>query len=541
MKTTTHFVMIVILTGLSGLIAAAPATGAEQTKSNKAAAGDVAALTEAIDRRIAKRWATQKITPAKEATDAEFLRRVYLDIVGKIPSTFEVRFFLADQSPNKRRQLVDRLLASPAYASHFTAVWRSVMIPEADSDPQVRYLATSFETWLHNKLAAGVGYDVIVREILTTPLSQPRRNPRFAGRDVTSPIAFYQAKQVKPENLAASTAQIFLGIQIQCAQCHDHPFDQWKREQFWGYAAFFAGLHRDEKNGRPGAIREVFDRRELAIPDTQKVVQAAFLDGRQPRWEFRVGSRVTLANWLTAAENPYFARATANRIWALFLGRGLVHPVDVFQADNPPSHPALLDELARQFADHQFDVKFLIRAITASRAYQLTSSKSHASQTNPADFARMTIRMLTSEQLVGSLSQATGLRQRGGINSRLRYSRNSPLGELASMFSQASGSESPQQMSVLQALAMMNGRLVADVTSLEKSATLAAISNYPGMTATQKVETLFLTTLSRRPREAELKRLARYVERGGPGKDPDKALGDVFWALLNSSEFIFNH
>ena len=158
--------------------------------------------------------------------------------------------------------------------------------------------------------------------------------------DQPTPLAFYLAKDVKPENLAASTARLFLGIRLECAQCHNHPFAQWKREQFWSYAAFFAGLGRqNQPDGSPGAIREIYDKRELAIPGASQVVSAAFLDGQEPNWKYRVGPRVTLADWVTAPQNPFFARAAVNRLWAYFFGTGLVDPVDDLGGQNPPSHP----------------------------------------------------------------------------------------------------------------------------------------------------------------------------------------------------------
>jgi hypothetical protein len=359
-----------------------------------------------------------------------------------------------------------------------------------------------------------------------------------------TPVGFYQAKQLKPENLAAGTARMFLGVRIECAQCHDHPFDAWKREQFWGYAAFFAGVERDQ-NGEKGAldaIRELFDRRELAIPGTDTKVVPTYLDGAQPKLKFRDSSRTKLADWMISDSNAYFAKTAVNRLWGQFFGIGIVNPVDDFTADNPPSHPELLDELARQFAGHKFDFKFLIRAVTASKTYQLSSRQTHKSQENPRLFARMALKGLTPEQLFDSIAQATGYHEPYANRNpgQLGMMNNGAREDFLQMFDNSRDSVIEQQTTILQALSMMNGQFVSDATGLDKSATLGAIAEFPLMTSGDRIEALYLAAFSRKPRTDELDRLVRYVDSGGAAKDPKKALSDVFWALLNSSEFLFN-
>src|SRR5262249_55281553 len=182
-----------------------------------------------------------------------------------------------------------------------------------------------------------------------------------------NPAAYYSAKEFKAENLAAGIARLFLGVRVECAQCHNHPFADWKRDQFWGFAAFFAGIQGRSQGNSVTAGGEAPDKRELAIPGTDRVVQAAFLDGKEPPFKFNESSRVTLADWMTAADNPYFARALVNRMWAYLFGVGLIDPVDeMVGGESTCSHPELLDVLAKAFVDHNFDLKFLIRAITAS-------------------------------------------------------------------------------------------------------------------------------------------------------------------------------
>ncbi|HKI33073.1 MAG TPA: DUF1549 and DUF1553 domain-containing protein [Gemmataceae bacterium] len=504
---------------------------------------DARALAERIDRYLALRWERDQVTPAALADDSEFLRRVYLDLVGRIPLTSEVRRFLKDSSPDKRPRLIETLLKEQSYATHMTHVWRALLLPETDSNDQLRYLQPGLETWLRKQFAENAGYDKIVRQIVTLPFGNSPNGMQAYYQEMNdqstgSPVAFYMAKEGKPENLAATTARLFLGARLECAQCHDHPFARWKREQFWGLASFFAGLQR-QRGDFYGPITELSDRREMTIPGTDRVVQANFLDGSEPRWKYKVGSRVTLADWMTSPDNPYFARAAANRLWAHFFGTGIVEPVDDFNDENKPSHPELLDDMAREFAAHDFDLKFLIRAITSTKAYQLTSAASDPSQESPRQFARMAVKGLTPEQLYDSLVNATGYRDMTPANQRI-YDMQSPRAVFVSKFS-TQEKRTEYQTSIPQALALMNSQLIADVTSLQRSELLGAVAESPFLETPDKVEALFLAALSRKPRAEEAERLVKYVNDGGATKDKKKALADVFWALLNSPEFILNH
>jgi hypothetical protein len=523
------------------LLAAVPqAIGADSAAD---AARDAQALAARIDQYLAARWAAAKIEPAALSDDAEFLRRVYLDLTGKIPPVSEVRAFLADPAADKRQRLVEKLLDSPAYVTHFVNVWRALLLPEAANNFQVRNIVPTFENWLRRQLADNAGYDQLVRGILTASVGTNNGrmavNPYGEGSDVTA-IGFFMAKEAKPENLAASTARLFLGIRLECAQCHDHPTAAWKREQFWSYAAFFAGFQRQGPDGFVANLREIGDKRELTIPGKEQTVQATFLDGSEPQFQYKVPARTTLANWITTPENPYFARAGVNRLWAHFFGLGIIEPVDDLGPDHPPSHPELLDELCRQFVAHKFDMKFLIRAITASRGYQLSSTVTSPRQAEDGRlFARMAVKGLSPEQLFDSVMQATGYRDGTPVNQRALVA-GGPRGDfLAKFASQESRTET--HTSILQALYLMNGQFITNVTSPQRSELLAAVADSPFLDPAQKVETLFLATLSRKPRSDESERMVKYVNGGGAKKDPKVALGDVFWALLNSPEFILNH
>jgi hypothetical protein len=249
-----------------------------------------------------------------------------------------------------------------------------------------------------------------------------------------------------------------------------------------------------------------------------------------------------LARWITQSDNPFFARAAVNRLWEHFLGRGFVHPVDDLDKANPASHPELLDEMARQFALHHFDLNYLIRAITGTRAYQLSSRADSKGEDDLAQFAHMPLRRMTADQLFASIVQATGFRegpratQRGALPDL-----TTAAAEFRQRFADQSVPRTEAETSILQALALMNGKLVSDATDLEKSETLAAVAEAPFLSNPERVEVLFMTALSRKPAPEELAQLVEHVERGGVEQNPQKALADVFWALVNSAEFALNH
>jgi hypothetical protein len=531
----------------ASVLAGGSAARAEAPAPNKPPS-DVERLTAAIDRHITQHWADTGTKPAPIADDAEFLRRVYLDLAGRIPSVEEARTFLRDRRSDKRARLVEQLLGSSRYVTHFTTVWRMLLLPEAGNNFQVRLQQPSFEAWLKQLVARNAGYDEMARELLTTPLKKGEEIEVFLGSGGPTPLAFYVAKEFKPENLAASTARVFLGINVECAQCHNHPFAEWKREQFWSYAAFFAGVQSRRTQDLLLPDKELPDKRELVIPGTDRVAQALFLDGAEPVWKSKSTNRGTLADWMTVPNNPYFARAFVNRLWAHFLGTGLIDPVDeMVGGDNLPSHPELLDLLAHEFIAHRFDVKFLIRAITLSRPYQLSSAGAGLREAPARElFARMPLRGLTAEQIFDSVAMATGYRDSGSgddLLSSIFGNRRSARSEFLTRFANQPERATEAHTSILQALSLMNGKVVEAATSLDKSETLAAIVETPFIGPDERIETLYLATLSRQPVEKEIRRAVSFIQDAGKrGQGSDKeALADVFWALLNSPEFIVNH
>jgi hypothetical protein len=478
-----------------------------------------AALSARIDAHVAAGWKGRRVVPAPPADDAELVRRLHLDLTGRIPDILAARDFVENPDKDKRAKLIDRLLADDRHALHLANVWRAWLLPESGrrADPAA---TTTFETWLRLQVKGNARWSEVVTGLLT-------------GGPEESAGLFTQANENAPEKLAAASSRLFLGVKLECAQCHNHPFARWSRKQFWEFAGFFA----DGGAAETGTERGVAPPGTIRIPGTSRTVSARFLDGKAPA--ATTDRRRALAAWLTARDNPSFARAAANRLWEYFLGVGLVEPVDDFREENPASHPALLALLGREFAAHDFDVRYLIRAIVGSKTYQRTSRQTHPGQADARLFARMRVRGLSPEQLFDSLALATC--QKDDPDSLPRAAdAPSPRADFLRRFPNHDR-RAAQQTTILQALYLMNGKLVSEAASLAHNQNLAILARAKGVPVARRIDQLFLLTLARRPTAAERARLGRYVGQGGPGKDPAQALCDVFWVLLNTGEFSVNH
>lgn len=536
------------------LCSAVSLSAAEPEKAGDPTVDEVQLIADKIDELLQKRWEDAGVRSSGPADDAEFFRRVWLDIAGKIPQASDVQDFLENDADGKRAQAVNDLLTGPNYVLNFSGFWRDVLLPETESDFTLQFYRPRFESWLRQQLTDNKPYDELVTELLISS-----SNRRISGQQSNSdPFAFFQTKQSKPENVGAATARMFLGIRIDCAQCHDHPFDKWTREEFWSYAAMFADLRGNRNAQGSTLLGSLFGNSRAAalkIPDTNTTVRAKLLDGKEPTFEKDESTRQALARWMTSKDNPYFSKTIANRMWAHFFGTGIVDPVDDFSEMNPPNNPELLDYLAQQTVKHDFDLQFLMKVITRTKAYQQTSrrysdSKSNKGETGdsgesnePANeqlrlFAAMPIKGLSAAQLFDSLTQAVGLPTVFQVNRGIQMSGR---GQFVSEFADSSAGPTERQKSVLQALALMNGQYVSAATNIENSRTLRSVIDFPGFTNRRRIETLFLATLSRKPSSSELDRFEQYIKNGGVDNDSRKALSDVFWALLNSNEFSVNH
>jgi hypothetical protein len=507
---------------------------------------DPKAVAGRIDHHVDARLTAVGVQPAPQADDATFLRRTYLLLVGRVAKPAEVHAFLDDKDPDKRAKLVDRLMTTPGYANHFTAVWRGWLVPEAMTNFEVAYLAPSFEGWLRPKMRDNVPYSEWVKELLTVSVKPPQNqnqqqllgfyDPLGYG---ATPLAFYYAKQAKPENLAAATARQFLGVALECAQCHNHPFAKWSREQFWGLAAFYGGIQSTQPD-QPyfSPLRELFDRRELAVPNTDEVVQATFLDDTEPEWKPKTSSRVTLAEWMTKPGNPFFAKAYVNRMWGYVFGVGIVDPVDDFSDENKPTHPELLEELAKAFEASGYDQRFLLKAIMASKAYQRDSRMTEPGQSDVRLFARFPVQGMTPEQLYDSL--ATVVIAGAQPNAAFEFQNPSSARRVFLDKFALSGKKTETQTSILQALTLMNGETVAAATGGDGGRLVAAVVELPGLTDDERVEAIYLSALGRRPSEKEKARALEHARSGWLGTK-NRRYGDLLWALLNSAEFRTNH
>ena len=497
---------------------------------------DAAALAVQIDRLVLEKLKASAVIPAPRADDASFIRRLNLVLGGRVPVSSDVRAFIADQSPEKRAKAIDHLLDSAAYANHMTASWRGWLLPEAATDPALANAAPAFETWLRTRIRDELPFDQLVTELITYPLNgraganQDPDDPAAASS--TGPLAFYTAKEGKPENLAAATARLFLGVHLECAQCHNHPFGKWSRDQFWGLAAFFGGIERPTG----GALREAMGRREILIPNSERAVPATFLDDREPEWQYKKSPRATLAAWMTGPDNPFFARAIVNRLWWMVFGIGLVDPVDDFHDQNLPSHPELLNTLAKAFIQSGFDTKFILRAICASETFSRSSAPLDLDPSNIRLFAYFPMQGLAPEQLYDSLEVVFGQAEGPRGNQAFRG-----IGGGRSQFLETfavSGRQTENPTTILQALTLMNGGQIGDATSAQTGRLLKAVLKFPGSTPAERIEALYFAVLSRPPRPAELEQTLAFVK---AGESTDKAFGDVLWVLLNGIEFRTNH
>lgn len=509
------------------LLAAAGEISANEMEERAAAR---AAIVGRIDELIESRIQAAGIEPAPQSGDAEFLRRVHLDLAGVIPRVAEVREFLADQSADKRSKLIDKLLNSPAHATHLANTWRNLMLPGGLNLEQVNNLV-GLQNWLRKRFLENLRYDNLVSELLVA-----------TGGGEAGPALYYTALDLAPEKLAASSARIFLGLQIECAQCHDHPFDHWKQRDFWGYAAFFARLRRPEM-AQPGMLASLvdLDSGDVKLPNTEEVVLPKYPGGLSPASAELGTRREQLAIWMASRDNPYLPRAGVNRAWWHLFGRGLVEPVDDLGPQNRPSHPELLGALTDYFVTTGFDLRELYRTLVSTRAYQRTSRCTADPPPPPELYAHAAVKTLTAEQLYDSVNRVLHRRPQNivggasGASPLLDPRRQAFIAKV-----QSSGRNALEyQAGVLQALALLNGNDLAEATDPERSPLLGSLQA-PFFTADDRVRTLFLATFARPPDEAELGLCQKHLAEHSPS-DHAKAYSDILWASLNSAEFALNH
>jgi hypothetical protein len=494
-------------------------------------------LSQQIDAQLEKSWRDHGIHPAQPAGDAEFMRRVYLDLTGRVPSVAEAREFLSATEPDRRETLVNRLLSHRDHATHFASAWRSILIP-ADVDLTRLGGAGKFDEWLAERFTANEPYDKIVEQLL---LAEGRVSE-------SGPLLFYAAVKLNPEELAARTSRAFLGVRMECAQCHDHPFDDdISQRDFWSFAALFARISRPEgKMEMTSPVLQVRDNRsgDVKLPESEEIVPPRLPETETPLVEGdqSPSRRRQMVDWLTARDNKHFAQATVNRVWAHLFGRGLVEPVDDMRPANPAIAPEVLDALARDFAASGFDLRRLVRALVLTKAYQLSSESTNDDPSRTLYFAQMNIKSFTAEQLYDCITVVSGSGGAGAARAdatSLARTGDATRAAFIQQFRTQPGQATDYQAGIPQALTMMHGALVSRATDKATSGLLKSLSA-PFFTDEQRVDTLFLATLSRYPAEGERDAVVETLAALGAA-DRQQALGDVLWALVNSAEFTLNH
>ena len=515
-------------------------------------------LRDLIDREIAAVWKRENVTAAPVANDSEFLRRVSLDLTGVVPTYEETTAYLGDQSTTKRTQLVDRLLADPRFAQHQADLWDLILFsrnpPGHDTDKR-----EGIQRWLREQFAANRPYDQWVHELL-----------RAEGNSVEQgPPIYYAQYRNQPEDLTEVVTQTFLGVQLQCARCHDHPFEDWKQLDFYGVAGFFARLQIVEvgkkenltmyalgekgtgdvlftgpakeqtpgKKGEPVAPKFLLGDR-LEEPPLPEGFKETKFENNKPPPAPPFSRKDQFAAWVTRPDNPYFARAIANRVWAQHFGRGLVHPVDNMSPSNVPSHPALLDALARWLVENRFDLRGMIREMVLSGTYGL-SSRGTTGDSLPQFFQHARTRPLSAEELAESWRVVTGFDAATKDKpAEKRPSRFRPLtGDyVLRFFGQPTNGTGDFQGGLAEHLYLNNGQLSSLLVTAPGG--LIAELSRAEQSWEARVERLFLQTLNRTPAAEEREKIIALLS---AEKDPQERLRDVVWALMSCSEFRFNH
>lgn len=515
-----------------GVVVAVPVTA---PFSGQAAAADFGAQSF-IDELVAAEWKKLGLTPVAHSADEEFIRRVYLDLIGTLPTPDEVRSFLADGGSDKRTKLIETLLSRPEYVDYWALKWSDLLRAHRRSLGE-KGLA-SFSSWLKQRLRDNAPVDQIARELITAE-----------GNLYTSgPVAFYFVDKT-PEELAETTAQIFCGIRLTCARCHHHPFEVWGQEDYYGLASFFTGVSRKD-NKEQGMFGGAQGIKFSAAAPLKHPQSGAELSPRAFGWQppgKAIGSDVRrpLAVWLTGPENPRFARTVVNRYWGYLLGRGLVHPIDDLSTTNPPVFPSVLDALTADFVAHQYDLKHLLRTIASSRVYQLASDIEPAIDAEGKYFTRRIPFRLPAEVLLDAVNQAAGTREAFANLPEGTRAITLPDSNVDSYFLTTFGRprrtstcecDRMNRLDLSQVLHLANGEAIhGKVTAA--GGRVAKLLETKSDDA-KVVEELYLATLSRMPSDGERKAAGKYIASVPSRKE---AVEDLLWALLNCSEFVMNH
>lgn len=485
-----------------------------------------------VDRFVWDKLQRLGVNPSNLAGDAMFLRRAFLDTIGTLPTSTEARAFLTDASPDKRALLIDQLLQRDEYASYWAMQWLNLL--RADQLKVTPQGTLAMQRWLTTAFAANLPYDELARQILTV-----RGNTAADG-----PGSFYKIVN-KPEELAHSLSQLLLGVRIECAQCHHHPSERWSQEDYVGLAGFFTSVKLKGLPGGKQAIIAVAGS-DLPHPRSGETVAARALGAANADFTDITDRRVTLARWMTAPENPFFARAIANRLWAHYFGRGLIEPIDDIRETNPATNAPLMQALADHLREIDYDLKAFTRTLLNSRVYQLTSSSNISNEDDFQNFSHAAYKSLPAEVLLDAICQSTGVTEKfngwpEGFRAIQVWDNRMP-----SYFFRVFGRpvratvcecERSDEPSISQALHLLNSQEIADkIGSRDGAVRQLANSDLPN---DKIIEELYLKTISRFPEETDTQLMLQAF--ADAETDRRMAAEDILWALLNSKEYLFNH
>jgi hypothetical protein len=489
-----------------------------------------------IDRLLVKKWKDLGLVPSPTTSNSEFLRRLYLDIIGTLPTPEEVRAFLADSNADKRAKAIDKVLDRPEFVDFWALKWGDLL--RINRTALQEKGMWSFHNWVRAGLRDNRPVDEFVRDIITAE----------GSTFIDGPVNYFRVGNTA-DDWAETTSQVFLGVRMQCAKCHHHPFEKWSQDDYFGMAAFFSRLATKASPefglfGRDSIIY-IKSAGEATHPRTRAVVKPRPLDGKETDDPF--DRRKKLADWMTAKDNPFFAKNIVNRFWGYLMGRGLVEPLDDVRATNPASNPELLDWLARDFAEHGFDLKHLLRTILNSRAWQASSvvAEGNAADAANVHFTRYTTKRLTAEQMADAIDFVTGTREKyvglplgtraiqlpdSGVRSYLLDVFGRPARQISCEC------ERTVKPNIAQALHLLNGDFLNNKIG-DKAGRVENLIAAKTERA-KAIEEIYLVTLGRPPRADELHKATSWVEQA---EDARTGLQDLMWAMLNSREFLFNH
>lgn len=508
-----------------------------------------------IDEQVVAKLKELRLHPSPPGTDATFIRRAFLDVIGTLPTPTEVREFLEDKTDDKRDRLIEALLARPEFVDYWAYKWSDVLLVNGNK-LRPKGVKAYYE-WIHNEIAENTPWDEFARKIVTS-----------TGGSIENGATNFFALHQDPENMAENVSQAFLGLSIACAKCHNHPLEKWTNSQYYSFANLFSrvrakGWGGDYRNGDGVRTLYVVPTGELIQPLTGKPQPPTPLDGEPLAFDATEDRRIHLANWLTSPENPYFARAITNRIWASFFGPGLVEEVDDLRLSNPASNEELLAEASQHLIDHGFDLKALMRTILQSRTYQRSSLPLEGNREEHRFYSRYYPKRLMAEVLLDAISQVTDVptpfTHIGFPGGDRQETKEYPLGTRAiqlhdsaveSYFLKTFGRNSraitcecerSDEPSMVQVLHVANGDTINGKLKTKENRVSKLLAE--GHSDEQLTEEIFLHTLSRLPTDAEKASVVELLSQTPDNAAEEKRLvvEDIFWSLLSTREFLFNH